>query len=743
MKKNVALYSKYLVKTLSVLILIVFNVSIMFAQSMVSGVVTDGNDGTALPSANVYVEGTTNGTITNLNGEYRLLLGKGSYTIMVSFVGYTSQKEVITIVDGKATNLNFQLSPEPIMGEEIIVTAMQRGQRAAISTQLNAAGIINSVSEEQIQELPDANAGESIGRLPGISLKRSGGEAEKIVLRGLNEKFSKIQLDGVAIPATDAGSRGVDLSLFSVNSLAGIEVTKALTSDMDADAIAGLVNLITKKASEKPELRFDLGGGYNKLANSAAQYSLGVRYSRRLFNNFLGVQVSSNHESKIRSNESYRVGWIVDPDSTYQISSLSPSYTKERRTRTGGSLLFDVNLSKGGAIRLNNFFSRTDRNAINYSRSYNTSDNVGYSLTDSERNIQTYNSSLAGEHFMEKIKVNWDISHALSINKLPYQHSMNFTEGGSVGAGMQNIPNDVLQGPAELLIPYAYNNFDVAYLRTAFFQTSKNRDRNVSTHIDFERLFSISDKVNITLKAGGKYRAKSRSNDIELLRSPYYLIAPSKYQRLDDGSIVPSDFSGTSFEDLIMVGGANISMSNFLADNPPSRGLYDGKYDLNPLIDKNLVREWYETHKNGISADGTLEEYSPYSSVIPQLYSLTERISSAYVMATINLGEMIRVIGGVRIEKEDNDYTAKYAPDLGNWFGFDPNKVGDTLATYTSTFILPNVHLRFKPVKWWDLRLAATKTLARPDFSMRLPTLVVNRVSGGAIQRGRPDLKTT
>ena len=137
------------------------------------------------------------------------------------------------------------------MGEEVIVTAMMRGQRAAINSQLNAGGIVNVVSEEQIQELPDANAAEALGRLPGISLKRSGGEAQSVVLRGLNEKFSQIQLDGVPIPPTSAGSRGVDLSLFSINSLAGIEVTKALTPDMDADAIAGSVNLVTRKASSK------------------------------------------------------------------------------------------------------------------------------------------------------------------------------------------------------------------------------------------------------------------------------------------------------------------------------------------------------------------------------------------------------------------------------------------------------------------------------------------------------------
>ena len=743
MKKNVTNYVKTLMPSIVLAMLALLSISTLSAQTMVSGVVTDAVDGSTLPSANVFVDGTTLGTTTNLNGQYRLPLSEGTYILSVSFVGYKTKKEQIIVEGGKVTVHDFKLSAESIMGEEVTVTAMQRGQQAAISTQLNAAGIINSVSEEQIQELPDANVGESIGRLPGISLKRSGGEAQKIVLRGLNEKFSSIKLDGVAIPATDAGARGVDLSLFSINSLAGVEVTKALTSDMDADAIAGAVNLITKKASEIPEIRMDFGGGYNDLNNSASQYSFGFRYSRRLFKNILGIQVSTNHESKIRSSESFGISWNVEPDSSYNLSGLTPSYIDERRTRTGASLLLDVELKKGGVIRFNNFFSRTDRDALRYSRSYPTGSSVGYTIVDSEREIRTYNNSLAGEHFIEKVKVHWDLSHAMSFGELPYQHEMNFTEGGSVGAGMQNIPEELLKGPAEALIPFAYNNFDAAYLRTAFFQTSKNEDRDLSAQFDAERLFSITNKINITIKAGAKFRSKDRSNNVDRRRAPYYMIEPRNHQISEDGTIVPANFSGTSFEDLKMVGGTTISMANFLAENPESRGVYNGKYDLNPMVDNNLAREWYETHKNGISPDGSLEEYMPYSSVLPQIYDVTEKISSTYTMATINLGDMFRVIGGVRIEKEDNNYTAKYAPDLGDYLTFDASKVGDTTATYTSTYILPNLHFRFKPVKWWDLRLAATKTLARPDFSMRLPTIVVNRAQGGVIDRGRSDLKTT
>jgi TonB-dependent receptor len=651
-------------------------------------------------------------------------------------------EKVITLEEGKTLRIDFNLSAQTIMGEEVIVTAMMRGQKSAISSQLNSNRIINSVAEEQIQELPDANAGDALGRLPGISLKRSGGEAQSIVLRGLNEKFSQIQLDGVIIPSTDAGSRGVDLSMFSINSLAGIEVTKALTSDMDADAIAGTVNLVTKKASSEPELRLDLGGGYNTLENSIAQYTLGVRYNQRIFKEVLGIQISLNAESKNRSREGYAQAWDIRPDSTYFIDNLTPSFNSETRKRLGGNLLLDFQLPSGGVIRFNNFYNKTDRDLIRYQRDYPVEGSVNYNILNSEREVHSINNSLSGDHIVEKIKINWGASHSVSIGKMPFYHEMNFLEGGAQGTGMGNVRPEDLKGPGQLLIPYAYNNFALAYLDRAYFQTSENKDRDLTGYLDIEREFNLSDNINLVVKAGGKYRQKERSNDDNRFRAPYWIKPPNKQWLLDDGTIIPADYSGTSFEDLVLIGGGNVSMANFLAEPPKSMGLFDSKYDLNPLIDPNLSREWYETHKRGIGTDG-LAEYNPYQTVIKNIYSVTERISSGYAMATLNLGKMIRITGGVRVEKEDNDYTAKYAPDIAGFYTFDASKVKDTTSSYSQTFVLPNIHLRFKPVKWWDLRLAATNTLARPDFIMRLPTLVVDRTASGTISRGRPDLKNT
>lgn len=733
-------------KLLLALIFLNTTASAIFSQTIVSGVVKDSTSDAPLPFSTIILKGTTIGTTTDLNGEYRMTLSPGAYTLVASYMGYESMEKEVTVEEGQNFNLDFSLVAESIMGEEVVVTAMLRGQKAAISSQLNAASIVNAVSEEQIQELPDANAGEALGRLPGISLKRSGGEAQNIVLRGLNEKFSMVQLNGVPVPSTGGENRGVDLSLFSLNSLAGIEVTKALTPDMDADAIAGAVNLVTKKASSDPKLRIDLGGGYNMLEKSAGQYNVGLRYNRRLFNDFLGVQASVTGEKKIRSNEQYTQDWEIAGREEIIITDFTLSYTDEIRKRFGGSLLLDFSTSDEGTIRFNNFYNRTDRDAVYYSRDYKISSNeVNYQIRDSERDIQTINNALSGENYFGKIKINWGGSHALTIGDKGYDHRMEFYEGGTDNTGI-DIPDseiqEVLKGPGELVIPYSYDNFEEAFLTVAYFEPGKSKDRDLIAYLDLERNVSLTDKINISFKTGGKYRHKNRTNVNDVYRSPYWINQPKDYSLLDDGSIVPADYSNTSFSDLIMVGGTTVSMLNFLNETPPTRGLFSDKYGLNPLLSPTLAREWYATHKNGVSLDGSLKEYSPYHSGLTNNYTVKEKVSAAYAMATLNLGDMFRVIAGVRIEQEKNEYTAKYAPEITNFFTLDLSTIEDTVTSYTATYVLPNFHLKFKPVDWFDLRLAATKTLARPDFTMRLPNLVIDRVNKN-INRGNPSLNNT
>ena len=164
--------------------------------------------------------------------------------------------------------------------------------------------MVNVVSTEKIKELPDANAAEAIGRLPGVALQRSGGEATQIVLRGMSGGFSSVTMDGVKIPATDANTRGVDLSMMSQGSLAGIELYKALTPDKDADAIAGSVNLVTPNAPAERFVQINAKGAYENLDKTYGQYDFSAKYGERFFNDVLGVQISGNLEKRDRTSES-------------------------------------------------------------------------------------------------------------------------------------------------------------------------------------------------------------------------------------------------------------------------------------------------------------------------------------------------------------------------------------------------------------------------------------------------------
>jgi TonB-dependent receptor len=738
-------------KVLIALLFLYSNTYAVFSQSMVAGTIKDAASEAPLSFATVVVKGTTTGTTTDLNGEFRIPLNSGTYILVASYMGYKNLEKEVIVNDGQSVNVDFTLSAEAIMGEEVVVTAMLRGQKAAISNQLNADGIVNAVSEEQIQELPDANAGDALGRLPGISLKRSGGEAQNIVVRGLNEKFSSIQLNGVQVPSTDGASRGVDLSMFSLSSLAGIEVTKALTPDMDADAIAGSVNLVTKKASSKPEIRIDIGSGYNMLENSAAQYNTALRYERRVFDNKLGVQASLSSEQKIRSREVYWQGWSIANRDEPIIYGLNLSYTDEQRKRMGGSLLLDYETRDGGTIRFNNFYNKSDRDFVNYNRYYGIQTfEVSYNIEDKERDIQTINNAISGENYFKKFKIKWNGSHAFTIGDTPYDHIMEFNEGGTDDTGIDEVRAtedgvyiDIREnGPGKRIIPYAFNNYSMSMLKTAYFKPSRSEDRDLIAYIDIEREMVVSDKIKVTLKSGAKTRYKSRNNVNDVYRAYYTSMEPLGYSILDDGTIVEADYSNTSFSDLQMFGGS-VLMTNFIDIPVRSRQIFDSEFELTPMLNSDLSREWYATHKNAVNADASNYEYRAHPDGIANNYSVKEHVNAAYFMTTVDLSKVFRILGGVRIEQENNDYTSKYAPDVYGMSVFTEEDVIDTTRTYSETFILPNLHLKIKPADWFDLRLAATKTLARPDFNMRLPTLIINRGNSNVINKGNTELKNT
>ncbi len=213
--------------------------SILLAQSMtIEGIVKDKKTQKNLIGANVFIVGTSIGASTNTEGKYLLKNVKpGSYKVKASYIGYQAVEVDIDVTPTENMTQDFELSYVSLQGEAIEVTAQARGQIDAINEQIKAKSIKNIVSSDRIQELPDANAAETVARIPGVSIRREGGEGNKVIIRGLSPKYNKVMVDGTNLASTDPDNRSTDLSMISQYMLEGIEVTKAGTPDQERDVL--------------------------------------------------------------------------------------------------------------------------------------------------------------------------------------------------------------------------------------------------------------------------------------------------------------------------------------------------------------------------------------------------------------------------------------------------------------------------------------------------------------------------
>ncbi len=189
----------------------------LLAQGIIKGVVVDSVDKKPLLGANVMLLGTALGAATDLKGSYTIAkVPPGRHSLRVTYIGYKSKTIAVETRDGQIVQVPIALQLDAIEGGTVVVTAQALGQAGAINRQLTSRTITNVVSAEKIMELPDANAAESVGRLPGISIQRSGGEGNKVVIRGLSPTYNAITIAGDRIPATDLDDRSVDLSMIEI-----------------------------------------------------------------------------------------------------------------------------------------------------------------------------------------------------------------------------------------------------------------------------------------------------------------------------------------------------------------------------------------------------------------------------------------------------------------------------------------------------------------------------------------------
>lgn len=220
-----------------------------FAQNAnIVGRVTDEYVDLALGGAFVQVKNTEIKSYTDNQGNYVLTnVPAGERMLRVSYLGYEPTDAFVEVPASGTVRADVTFSGGDVVELDAMrVQGTLVGTARALNRQRAADSLSNIVASDEIGNFPDANAAESLQRIPGVALYRDQGEGRYVVLRGLNYTFTSVELDGASFAGADLGERATALDVVSSDMLSSIEVTKVPTPDMDAEGIAGKVNIKTK-----------------------------------------------------------------------------------------------------------------------------------------------------------------------------------------------------------------------------------------------------------------------------------------------------------------------------------------------------------------------------------------------------------------------------------------------------------------------------------------------------------------
>ncbi len=750
-------------KFILLLLILIISASSSFGQKRASlvGTVSDAITNESLPGANIYLEGTSIGGTTNDKGGYSIAsIPAGKYTVVVSYIGYKKIRMEMEFKEGEIYKEDIKLSYSGANElEEVKVTAQAKGQMKAINQQLSSQDIRNVVSAERIRELPDANAAEALGRLPGVSVLRSGGEGEKVVVRGLSPNYNKITLDGVEMASTGnafrssaetsgstnsfttSGSedRSVNLNMISAFSLEGMEVVKAHNADMDADFIGGTVNFKMRKAPAGGFKSEVIGlWGYNNLGNTFRDYNVNAIIADRFFNEKLGLFVQANMESRNRSSNSMSISsnysnLRIDEETDEQvydrhyIGNLFMSDVQRIRNRKGASLVLDYKLPGGDIAFKNNISSSNDNVSIyelyaNVSRGDNQT-TIRTSFEDETR--LTYSNMLQYEQRIGSFLLDGNLSWSFAETSAPADYSLEATDfllfegvdSDPPDEIAKNVFADAMDEPEEYTINNTAKNFNL---------TSQGQYEG---SLNAKWFFTLSKTISGSIKAGGKYRHQERSHDYEFYDGNF-----------NSGGTQPPviDTLQLHYPDIFL---------------PEYRDGGIGRMRFKPFIDynykptQNFLNE-YGTFIRGASKDMVVLAFNDVqNSQVPQKiyhnrfkhhapksqkfdYNGIEDYTAAYLMATFHLTSFVDLTPGVRYERNRTEYTGKRGNTQASGELFVEYRPiasdihrGDTTTVRENSFFLPSIHMKIKPLKWLQFHLAYTNTLSRPGYSSIIPIL--------------------
>jgi len=708
---------------------------------VIKGIVT-GKDG-QLPGATVTVKNTKHSSASDLSGSFTLdAHATGKLTLQIYYVGYSAKEIELDVKKGINDAGNIELQPgDGHLNTIIVKGTMAPSQAKAYSIKRNSTAIMDVIAADAIGKLPDRNAAEAVQRVQGVAVSRYHGEADQATVRGTPFAWTSTLFNGTHLPAGNPqGTRASVLDVVPSEMIQYVQVTKAVTPDMEGDAIGGAINFITRTAPQKRILNVSAAGGYNNFSKDGT-YNGSLVYGDRFFKGKLGVIVSGAVWNRKWGTDSYEVAYntaLSNPQQQKSISTLDMKrYMGTRETYgTNVGLEYKFNAS-------NKIFARGMMNKFNDIRpvyeSWYDFNNSRYQYTYRYSYYQTKlnGAELGGEHQLNsRLKLDWAVSDYKSSYYLEtpptnghkglpiayFRQKLTSGFGGLAADGKKYLAMDSPDGTGDdgMHIQAHPNNPNEVMdpskltLQQLVIASLDNSDQDKVVQLNLKH--TVNSKF--TLKYGAKYRNKQRDG----INQASYVYLPGAALGIPNSP-------------------ALIPLNSLQTTTFPTRGGFfkelGSPYDnvIMPPLTKQQLFDLYDTsflRKNGFI------DVSPKSNAT-LIYHGHENVAAAYVMGDIDVTDKLHITAGVR-----DEYTAFEL----NSSTLTTSSTGSTVTPVTVTkhynSILPMIHAKYAVSDKLNLRAAFTRTFIRPNFTDLNPGESSDYTkSPVTITKGNPDLKPT
>ncbi|MCU0624074.1 MAG: carboxypeptidase regulatory-like domain-containing protein, partial [Gemmatimonadaceae bacterium] len=511
------------------------------ATGAIAGTVTDPA-GRPIAGVRIVVDIDDIRGATGTGGAYRMArIPAGPRQVTFRYIGFTPVTRAVTIRGGETVTLDVRFSEASAQALTAITVSTQvAGQAAALNQQRTAERVTSVIDNELVGRLPDPNIAEALARVPGVAMVRDQGEGRFVQIRGTAADLNSMSINGLRVATPEQSSRQLPMDVIPSDQAGSIEVSKTLTPDMDADAIGGNVNLVTRSAARgRPLFNLTAAGGQNQLGGGGIT-NLGFNAGRRFgANEQFGLMLGGTFYRNERASQNFEGTWCAqDRDCGLATDPSRNSldaprlwelrdYPQVNRLRQGINGTFDWQPNALNKLFVRGTWNGFSDDEIRFRTRYGFRAGGGsrWTLVTPDSGITTgsrmdrdvrlrkvdqriVTAQVGGEHATRGgTQVDWVAGVSEAREDRPDVRTIVFRQGGmSFGYNFADADRpriNVATGSFDNPASFAFNSFAREVRAT--------RDRDISGRVNLTMPFLLGSTSG-TFKAGLSYRAKDRSN---------------------------------------------------------------------------------------------------------------------------------------------------------------------------------------------------------------------------------------